>query len=225
MTLLRTAVETEISGVHKLLHTGEVPALTVLVWRWLAVSSVFAGRSAWASYSHYPLPPRPFFPSLISLMVSVDEKHRERRSCVAGSSRGRPLPTPSPPLFPSLISLMVSVDGKYRERLPLLLPATQILLSRCFPSTETIRLIRDGKGGGEGAGSVNSSGSNHQEVTRIWIRENITVLSQHTLITMQSNLSSHRTLFGRFYIALFSSLKQIGCSPRVFRSCWVILFP
>ena len=34
VTLLRTAVETAISEVHKLLHTGEVPtSLTLLFWR------------------------------------------------------------------------------------------------------------------------------------------------------------------------------------------------
>ena len=45
VTWLRTAVETAISGVQKLLRTGQVPIL--LFWRWLSVSSVFAGRSAW----------------------------------------------------------------------------------------------------------------------------------------------------------------------------------
>ena len=47
VTLLCTAVETAISKVRKLLGTGGVPAsLTLLFWRWLAVSSVFTGRSA-----------------------------------------------------------------------------------------------------------------------------------------------------------------------------------
>ena len=67
------------------------------------------------------------------------------------------LPAPSPPLFPSLISLMVSVDGKHRERRSCVAGSSRGSLSRCFPSTETIRLIRDGKRGGEGAGSMNSS--------------------------------------------------------------------
>ena len=50
VTLLRTAAETAISEVHKLPRSGGVPtSLTLLVWRWLTVSSVFAGRSAWAS--------------------------------------------------------------------------------------------------------------------------------------------------------------------------------
>ena len=45
--LFRTAVETAVSGVHKLLVTGGVPTpLTLLFWRRLAVSSVFTGRSA-----------------------------------------------------------------------------------------------------------------------------------------------------------------------------------
>ena len=36
MTLLRTAVETAVSEVHKLLGTGGVPtSLTLLFWRWL----------------------------------------------------------------------------------------------------------------------------------------------------------------------------------------------
>ena len=36
MILLRTAVETAVSGVHKLLGTGEVPtSLTLLSWRLL----------------------------------------------------------------------------------------------------------------------------------------------------------------------------------------------
>ena len=45
-TLFRTAAETAVSEVHKLLGTGGVPtSLTLLFWRWLTVSSVFAGRS------------------------------------------------------------------------------------------------------------------------------------------------------------------------------------
>ena len=104
-----------------------------------------------------PAPSPPPFPSLISLMVSVDGKHRERRICVAGSSRGS-----LSRYFPSTETIRLIRDGKrggegVGSGLPLLLPATQLLLSRCFPSTETIRLIRDGKRGGEGAGSVNSS--------------------------------------------------------------------
>ena len=73
MILLRTAVETAVSGVHKLLGTGGVPtSLTVLIWRWLTVSSVFAGRSARTSHSSLTLPL--FSPSLIRLMVSEDVK-------------------------------------------------------------------------------------------------------------------------------------------------------
>ena len=73
MILLRRAVETAISGVHKLLRTGGVPtSLTLLIWRWLTVSSVFTGRSARTSHSSLTLPL--FSPSLISLMVSEDVK-------------------------------------------------------------------------------------------------------------------------------------------------------
>ena len=44
VTLIRTAVETEISGVHKLLHTGEVPASSVsLFWTVADSLSVFVG--------------------------------------------------------------------------------------------------------------------------------------------------------------------------------------
>ena len=84
VTLIRTAVKTAISEVHKLLGTGGVPtSLTLLFWRWLTVSSVFADWSAITSYTCPPLPP-PLHPS--------------------------PLPHPSH-LSPSLISLMVSVGG------------------------------------------------------------------------------------------------------------------
>ena len=60
VTLLRTAVETAISGVHKLLRTGGVPtSLTLIVV--LAVSSLFTDRSARTSYSSLPDPsPLPF---------------------------------------------------------------------------------------------------------------------------------------------------------------------
>ena len=44
-TLFRTAVETAITRVHKLLRTGGVPtSLTLLVWRRLTVSSVLFWR-------------------------------------------------------------------------------------------------------------------------------------------------------------------------------------
>ena len=47
VTLVRTAVETAVSEVHKLFRTGGVPtSLTLSFWRWLAVSSVFAGSHA-----------------------------------------------------------------------------------------------------------------------------------------------------------------------------------
>ena len=80
VNLLRTAVETAISEVHKLLHTGGVPtSLTLLFWRWLTVSSVFAGRSSGTNYSSAPDPLSPVFLSLISRTVSVDVKHHEKR--------------------------------------------------------------------------------------------------------------------------------------------------
>ena len=47
VTWLDAAVETAISGVHKLLRTGGVP---ILFWRWLSVSFVFAVRSAWTVF-------------------------------------------------------------------------------------------------------------------------------------------------------------------------------
>ena len=53
VTLFRTAVETAVSEVHKSLNSyWRVPtSLTLLFWRWLAVSSVFTGRSSWVRYS------------------------------------------------------------------------------------------------------------------------------------------------------------------------------
>ena len=65
VTLLCTAVEKAVSEVHKLLRIGRGPtSLTLLFWRRLTVSSVFAGRSARTSYSSHPLPspPPPPFP-------------------------------------------------------------------------------------------------------------------------------------------------------------------
>ena len=70
--------ETFSSEVHRLLGTdGVLTSLTLLFWRWLTVSSLFAGRSARTSYSfcYSPFTPHPpLSPSLISLMVSVDVK-------------------------------------------------------------------------------------------------------------------------------------------------------
>ena len=75
VTLLRAAVKTAISEVHKLRGTGGVPtSLTLLFWRWLSVSSIFSGQSAWTSSSSLPNPPPPF-QSLISVTVSVDIRH------------------------------------------------------------------------------------------------------------------------------------------------------
>ena len=52
VTSFRTAVETAISGVRKLLRTGGVLTSSAwLFWRWLTVSSVFTGRSARTNYS------------------------------------------------------------------------------------------------------------------------------------------------------------------------------
>ena len=101
--LFRTAVETAISGIQKLLRTGGVPtSLTLFFWRWLTISSVFAGRSGWTSYWCLPLlllhpfvPNKPysfcgravdvfpscllspFPPSLTSRIVSADVKHHD----------------------------------------------------------------------------------------------------------------------------------------------------
>ena len=56
----RTAVETAVRGVHKLLRTGGVPtSLTLLLWLLLTVCSVLTGRSAGTSYSQVPEPPPP----------------------------------------------------------------------------------------------------------------------------------------------------------------------
>ena len=59
VTLFRTAVETAINEVHKLLRTGGVPtSLTLLFRRWLTVSSVFTGLSLTADSvlgNHYGL--------------------------------------------------------------------------------------------------------------------------------------------------------------------------
>ena len=76
VTLLRTADETAISEVRKLLRTGGVlTSLTWLFWRWLTVSSVVVGVVGRAIHL-YPTPrPLPFPLSLISLMVSADVKH------------------------------------------------------------------------------------------------------------------------------------------------------
>ena len=83
VALLRTAVGTAISEVHKVLRTGGVPtSSTLLFWQWLTVSSVFTGRSARTSYSCLPLPLAPFSPPLISLVVSVDVKHHAYLLCL-----------------------------------------------------------------------------------------------------------------------------------------------
>jgi len=71
-----TAVQTAVSGVYALLGTGGVPtSSTPLFWRWLTVSSVFAGRNAGTSYSW--VPDLPLSPSLISLMASADKAMKE----------------------------------------------------------------------------------------------------------------------------------------------------
>ena len=84
VTLLRTAVETAMNEVHKLFLTGGVLTLT-LFWRWLAVSSVFVGWIAGRATHGYP---NPLTPSLISLTVSVDVKHHERRIISGPQSSG-----------------------------------------------------------------------------------------------------------------------------------------
>ena len=93
VTLLRTAVETAVSGVHELLRTGGVPtSLKLLFWRWLTISSVFTGRSTRMSYSSLlppPPPPRPPPPAPVppplfhvsnnpyGFWVSVDVQHHD----------------------------------------------------------------------------------------------------------------------------------------------------
>ena len=63
VTLLGTAVKTTISEVR----TGEVPiTITLLVWRWQTVSSVFAGTERWdglfisTSFPSFPVPNKPY---------------------------------------------------------------------------------------------------------------------------------------------------------------------
>ena len=52
MTLLRTAVETAVREVHKLLHTGRGPnSLHFFCGGRMTVSSVFADWTPWTSYS------------------------------------------------------------------------------------------------------------------------------------------------------------------------------
>ena len=66
VTLFRTAVETAVSGVHRLLRTGGVLIALILFWRWLTVSSgVFLRVDAQAGPAthRYPSPPPPSFPS------------------------------------------------------------------------------------------------------------------------------------------------------------------
>ena len=83
MTLLRAAVETAISEVHKLLRTGGVPiSITLLFWRWLTVS-LRVGALGWAIHLYPPTPPPPF-PSQISLTVSVDHERRRKRGKALG---------------------------------------------------------------------------------------------------------------------------------------------
>ena len=79
VTLLRTAVETAVSEVHRLLRTGGVPtSLTLLLLLWLMVSLRVGARGR-AIYAPHPTPPHtraPLSSSLISRMFSVDVKHR-----------------------------------------------------------------------------------------------------------------------------------------------------
>ena len=62
VTLFRTAAETAISRVHKLLGTGGVPIFLTLFRWWLMVSEVIMGHSAGMGYSYATDPP--FSPSV-----------------------------------------------------------------------------------------------------------------------------------------------------------------
>ena len=92
VVLFRTQLRNQLAKYPScLIRTGGVTtSLTLLYWRWLMVSSVFAGQCARTSYSALPVlsvslslsvclslpsPLLPFSPSVISLMVSVDVKH------------------------------------------------------------------------------------------------------------------------------------------------------
>ena len=78
VTLFRTAVETAVNKVHKLLRTGgEVPHLLGVVFL-LVADGLFSLNGSerldelFISTLSYP---PPFFPSLVSLIVSVNVKH------------------------------------------------------------------------------------------------------------------------------------------------------
>ena len=64
VTQFRTAVETANSEVHELPRSAKVPTTVTLLlfWRWLTVSSVFAGRiraDELLAFSPHPTPPHP----------------------------------------------------------------------------------------------------------------------------------------------------------------------
>ena len=133
VTLLPTAVETSISGLHKLLGTGGVPtSLTLLFWRWLMVSQFGLSGSEHADELKHQVtsvltPPPPPSPSLINLTVSVDVKYHGRRrrrkhrlACPSGlpcqarqfiAGRSPRTPPPHPPLF--FLSSFSSLSYKF----------------------------------------------------------------------------------------------------------------
>ena len=96
VTLLRTAVETAASEVHKLLRPGGVPtSLTLLFWWWMTVSSVFVD-CVQTSYSSLRS-----FTSLISSIVSVDVKyHVSFRTQSSPTPHPHRIHPPPPSLFP-----------------------------------------------------------------------------------------------------------------------------
>ena len=96
---LRTAVETAISEVHKLLGTGGVPtSLTLLFWRWLTVSSVFTGRRARAICLRLPPLPLLLLDRIAlrpqkrsgSLGTGTGGRGRKSEGLTADTSRKRP---------------------------------------------------------------------------------------------------------------------------------------
>ena len=80
VTLFRTAVERAISGVHKLLGTGGVPAsLTLLFWRWLSLFGLYWSERRDKLLIGTPPPPspvpnKPYVASVVSKPVRPSGK-------------------------------------------------------------------------------------------------------------------------------------------------------
>ena len=118
VTLLRAALQTAVSEVHKLLRTGGVStSLTYLLfWRWLTVSSALAGRNARTSYSFFspfPVPNKPpgfcgryffatYHPSnapVLPIIIVIDKTDFET-ACILSSRKMFKTPLPKSPYDP-----------------------------------------------------------------------------------------------------------------------------